>query len=98
MSDCDDEGELSAEERERIQTWPPFDTHGLLEHIADLWCYPNYVTRDGETWSVSTGGWSGNEAIIDAMMENRAWWVLAWLESKRGGHYKFRPITAPSTT
>jgi hypothetical protein len=35
-----------------------------------------------------TGGWSENEAVIEAIQESM-FWTLYWEESKRGGYYKF---------
>lgn len=43
----------------------------------------------GTTLSMSTGGWSGNESIIQALANNFAFWSLAWLLSKRGGRHEF---------
>jgi hypothetical protein len=45
---------------------------------------------------VHTVGWSGNESIIDSMMNNCMVWSLCWSSSKRGGHYVFHiPVLAP---
>jgi len=35
-----------------------------------------------------TGGWSGNELIIDALKKT-TFWMLYWTMSRRGGHYYF---------
>lgn len=54
----------------------------------------NYGTFDIEgkngtvTLELTTGGWSGNEEIIDILC-NKMFWFLWWQESKRGGYYKF---------
>ncbi len=45
--------------------------------------------RSGDDYEISTGGWSGNESIIDAMMENTIAWNLTWQTSRRGGHFTF---------
>lgn len=34
-----------------------------------------------------TWGWSGNESIIEAMESNLMMQMIAWVESRRGGHY-----------
>lgn len=77
------------EELERIRTWPATDHLGLMEYVESLWEYPDFFNRDGHNWLVSTGGWSGNEDIIDAMRENTIFWSLRWYSSRRGGHYQF---------
>ena len=38
---------------------------------------------------VHTVGWSGNESIIDSLMNNWMAWSLTWQSSKKGGHYVF---------
>jgi hypothetical protein len=38
---------------------------------------------------LSTGGWSGNEDIIQALRENEWFWTFFWQEERRGGHYVF---------
>lgn len=39
--------------------------------------------------SLSTGGWSGNEDIIEALKQNKYFYSFYWLQSRRGGHYIF---------
>jgi len=40
---------------------------------------------------MATGGWSGNEDIIQAMRENKSWfWMMSWHRSERGGAFWFR--------
>ena len=36
-----------------------------------------------------TGGWSGNEDVIDALRRNVFFWACFWQKSTRGGHYYF---------
>lgn len=78
----------------------------LWDYIKDLWWNVDWgwtittVTPEDESiltsqigWTrrlVSTGGWSGNESIIDALMDNGMFWQLCWVSSRRGGHYEFR--------
>jgi hypothetical protein len=84
------------EELNRIQTWPQEDYHGLMEFVRSLW-WPDGkygFERTGETYRLSTGGWSGNEDIVGALEQNGAFWSLFWLQSQRGGHYVFSLPTA----
>jgi len=37
-----------------------------------------------------TGGWSGNEDVINALQENILFWAMYWQKSEAGGHYYFR--------
>lgn len=78
-------------ELQRIRDWPIGDAIGLLEYVESLWMYPDYFRKvTDETYLVSTGGWSGNEEIIEAMMDNFGFWVMCWFSSRTGGHYQFR--------
>lgn len=47
--------------------------------------------REVPELSFSTGGWSGNESIIDAMNSNFAFSIhhASW---KQGGHYTYKPV------
>lgn len=74
----------------------------LLEFCQKAWHYPDYFIRGkrryrtfkGGTqlhrlWTVHTGGWSGNEDIIAALREHEAFWMICFVEWRRGGHFKF---------
>ena len=39
---------------------------------------------------VATGGWSGNEVIIDALQRNVTFWERYWQQSERGGRHTFK--------
>lgn len=87
-NDCPTEEEL-----ETIKTWPikGRDSIGLLfKYIQRLWRWDRYFTVKGNTFELSTGGWSGNEDIIGAMQENFVFWSLCWKSSRVGGHYVFK--------
>lgn len=104
MSDAD--GYPTDEELKRIEEWPfeaglrewfayikaaghywPKGIFGWCEadHDAD-----ELFSRPYHAYYVSTGGWSGNESIIDAMQKNFVCWQLTWYSHRRGGHYEFR--------
>jgi hypothetical protein len=68
--------------------------HAFMEYVKDNWEFSEWgFHRDGDTYCISTGGWSGNEDIITAMKRNTMFWMLHWSEVRRGGHYIFAPMT-----
>lgn len=82
------------EELEQISKWPYQDAHGAFMFMKELWHIPEWGweerrSKDKICMSISTGGWSGNEDLIEALAKNTMVWVLTWVSSKRGGHYKF---------
>ncbi len=81
---------------EEIKKWDILKqgVQGLLDLVEE-----NTNTPD---WSISikgkrvlrfeyhTGGWSGNEDVINALERNPLFFALYWKKSTRGGHYYFR--------
>ena len=77
----------------------------LLAFVRELWLYSDYGFWDEEknvttidfpnytvvadVYDISTGGWSGNETIIEALRKNWMFWNFCWYQSTRGGHYIF---------
>ena len=49
------------------------------------------IERDTGKWvlTLSTGGWSGCEEMIGALMRNFVWWGKHWYSTQRGGLYIF---------
>ncbi len=79
-------------ELQKIQDWPMKDGwEKLFEYIRERWRYADdgFFSRTKQIYSLSTGGWSGNESIIGAMSENLLFWSICWLSSERGGYYIF---------
>lgn len=84
----------------RLREWDAMDFQGLAKYLTKAWHYKHYVTlsdgqnlagdevRDG-VMEISTGGWSGNEEMIDALQRNWMWWQMHWVQSRRGGHFIF---------
>ena len=84
-----------------IREWKEPFTKGtaedLLEFCMDAWEKTfgdiGYIVcgldSSGSDYEFTTGGWSGNEDVINAMQENRLFWSLCWQESKRGGYHRF---------
>ena len=79
---------------EKIKVWPigdKFDWHPLMEYVESEWWAADWGWhRMGNTYRVSTGGWSGNEELISAMQANYMFWSMCWVSSRRGGHFVFR--------
>jgi uncharacterized phage protein (TIGR01671 family) len=80
----------------------PFEKnpHELMDFVKRLWQYSDWgwstkkkkmsYGKKAILYSISTGGWSGNESIISALKNNENFfWTLYWQSSKVGGHYKF---------
>lgn len=75
---------------QRIRDWPLEDLPGLFAFLRSLWWLPDWGwAQDGRRFSISTGGWSGNESLIAALEANDMAWLLTWRSSRRGGHYEF---------
>lgn len=80
------------------------DFEGLLQFVAGLWWRPdvNWQIRKRREranggrgrlirrYSISTGGWYANEALVEALQGNAAFWLVCWESSRRGGHFEFR--------
>jgi hypothetical protein len=85
-------------ELNRIKEWGHEDHVGLMEYVKRRWTYPDYwaeadIDEYGSTYreyTISTGGWSGNESLISALESNLMFNVLAPWSWRRGGHYVYR--------
>lgn len=86
----------------------PPDAHKLMAFVRDRWWYADAgfwqmgappLERQTGTLAVqyvlATGGWSDNEMLIDALQENRPFWMFFWESSHRGGRYTFIIPGAP---
>lgn len=80
------------EQLKQIEIWRGDDFHGLMKFIKPIWMYSDcgYWKQEKSEYHISTGGWSGNEEIIDSMQKNYIWWTMFWKQSTRGGHYIFK--------
>ena len=83
-----------------LSGWDWHDIAGLLDEIRRLWWMPDWgfvepyrskgiLGKSAVKFQLHTGGWSGNEDIIDALMENMFFWTFYWQKSEYGGHYWF---------
>ena len=85
------------DELEKIESWNVFESldnyHAFMNYVRELWTYPDWGwKKDEDTYNISTGGWSGNEEIIQSMKKSRIFWILYWQQTQRGGHYTFSPV------
>ena len=85
----DANGYPTDETLEAIKAWPFGEWTALWKFIRIAWHYKDAIREDDGNIKVSTGGWSGNESIINAMQINRGFWVTNWISSHRGGGYVF---------
>ena len=70
--------------------WPD-ESWGWLEYILPLELHEEADQKnDLRVYHISTGGWSGNEAILDSMGKNFICWHSTWYSHRVGGHYEFR--------
>ena len=95
----DGDGYPTEEMLEKIEKWDAGEGsyNDLMKFIKPHWKYSfegywseNEYEDDGTEYSISTGGWSGNEDIIHALQSNWMFWSLYWMQSRRGGHYIFK--------
>lgn len=88
-----EDGYPTDEELERIKAWPYEDFAGLLEFVnAQCW-WPRPdcgFRRFGDLYELATGGWSGNEEVIDALHRNPMFNALCWQSSHRGGLHVYK--------
>lgn len=84
------------EELSKIRNWDIIENgiEGLIGFIEERWEFASYgmgfFQWNGMELELHTGGWSGNESIIDALESNHLFWMSYWQASKRGGHYYFK--------
>ena len=83
---------------EIIRNWPVENKHrALMAFVEKLWKYPEYWNEQKTItnthyefeYTISTGGWSGNEELVRALYDNTMFWVSCWTRSERGGRYVF---------
>lgn len=94
----DKDGYPTEEELARITSWPVDNQLGWFAFIKSCWWAADWgwseddecdEGKDRRAFFISTGGWSGNESIIEAMQGNRILWSMTWRSHRRGGHWEF---------
>lgn len=92
----DKDGYPSKNDLAKIKTWNAEDFIELFYFISDLWVYDKPKgkwNKDILGWhfeiTLITCGWSGNESIIKALLDNFTfnYWYYEWV---RGGKHVFR--------
>jgi|SRR3990167_5430970 len=98
-----DDGYPTPEELKAIKTWSSEDIikkpGELVEFLKSIWWQSGwgFSYKKGRNnlfhktvWKLElhTGGWSGNEDIIDTL-RHTYFWFFYWQKSIRGGHYWF---------
>ena len=84
------------EDLEKLKNWniSREGLEGLLILIEELWSLFGWgykiKGKRVKYLELHTGGWSGNEEIIQALKYNYIFWSSYWQKSIRGGHYYFR--------
>ena len=67
---------------------------GLLDLIEDNTHWKDrQIHQTGKRvirYEYHTGGWSGNEDVIDALRHNFLFWSMFWEKTTKGGHYYFK--------
>ena len=89
----DGDGYPTDETLEAIENWDAMDFRGLMKFVSDAWKYPEYVTYeetdDEIEYRFATGGWSGNEDLINAIRSNQIFYMCCWSMSNRGGKHVY---------
>ena len=72
-----------------LRTYAGEDRRAWLQQAVDAWSYPDRAVWRDDSLYLSTGGWSGNEEIIDSMRRNVVMWTMTWRLHRAGGHWWF---------
>jgi len=103
----DQHGYPTDEEIQKIKEWPLGRSYTeYFDFIQTCWWAAEWGWKEEDAvdelfkypvrrYTISTGGWSGNEDIISAMKENQILWIVTWMQSRRGGHFIFQVQIAP---
>lgn len=94
----DSEGYPEEKELRAIRKWDVKDFPSLLEFIEQRWTYRDfikrYVVKERDNfyleWTLITGGWSGNESLVNALLSNTLFEMCWYWEWSRGGRHVFR--------
>jgi len=88
----DKNGYPDEQELKVIREWDVWKQgwQGLLDFIEEIWWSSDWGFRQhGCYLQLHTGGWSGNEDIMDVIHHNASI-MYFWVKSTVGGHYWFK--------
>jgi len=70
---------ICEEDIQTIINWDVDDPEGVLRFIAERWHWDYLWAEKDGLWVFATGGWSGNEELIEALFKSLLWRVrLSW--------------------
>lgn len=84
------------EELKKIEEWDfrKNSIQDFLTFLESIWWMPDWGFKlKGKRvlkLELHTGGWSGNESIMEAIEKNFVFWMVCWRQSNRGGHFYFK--------
>lgn len=77
------------EDLDTLSSWPMAKAGEWIDAACQIWwASDTLIKRTSRRLYLSTGGWSGNEQIIEAM-QGSLLWSMCWMSSYRGGHHVF---------
>ena len=92
----DENGYPDEQSLDRIKEWDILKDgiDGLLALVEEntQWA-DRQIHRSGKyviRYEYHTGGWSGNEDVIESLRNNFIFWSMFWQKTTRGGHYYFK--------
>jgi len=96
----DNEGYPEQRDLDLIRAWDCEDVFNLINYLYNCWHfqawgfkqewkYDNILNSYKLHLGLHTGGWSGNEELMGALLDNNILRSLWYAEWRRGGHYKF---------